>query len=430
MTGTISTTHSLPDARYLAPASMPSDRVSPGWTHTLAIKLFLIAVFLIPVQLEISSVRDLIGSRLPPGDIFLAFSLFFAPGSFRIIRRSVGYLPLALPLVLGYGAIVSLTLQGYLTQHSLNVKFLGSAVLVVMGVLTMAYAREGMTPRILRSFLFGISFWGAVGYVDWRVFDIMPWLEVDVESRFGGMQFDPNNAGALFAAALLISWRYGIHIYRHRWAWVASTIWFAMALGFTLSRGAFVGTAAALVVVLTVDHVSAEKAMRYAVAAVVIGAILFGTGFVDDATNDFSRRPDTVESRGSFIDTGIERWVDSRGLGMGLGTFRAETTRIIHNTGVWLVVEMSLPGLLLFLALVVVPFQACLRMRSYDHELAMAILAAHMTMVVASVGIEALYQRGWWLFIGLSMLPTESIRREQTQLALAAHRRSGTDEER
>jgi len=388
----------------------------------LAVRLYLIAVFLIPVQLEIKSVQNVVGSRLPPGDLFLALSLILAPTSFRILRRGVGYLPLALPLVLAYGAIVALTLQGNLTSHSSNVKFIGSFVLVVMGVVTIAYAREGMAPRIMRVFLLGVAFWGAVGYVDWRIADIMPWLEVDIRSRFGAMQFDPNNAGAMFGVALMISWRYGKHLFRHRVSWWAATAWYAIALGLTLSRGAFIGTAAAIVIVITVDKVSAEKAMRYLAGALAIAAFMLGSGFVNSAVNDFTSRPDTVESRGSFIDYAVDRWVDSRGLGMGLGTFRAETGRIVHNTGIWLVVEMSLPGLLLFVTLVVVPFRACLRMRSYDHELALALLAAHMTMVVASVGIEALYQRGWWLIIGLTILPSAEVRRQQHQAVLDRHR--------
>lgn len=405
-------------ASALGPAAADVANPLPRWTHPLALRLFLLAVFLIPVQLEISSVRDTIGSRLPPGDIFLALAVILAPTSFRILKQPLGYLPLALPLVLAYGSVVALVLQGVLTPHSVNVKLLGSAVLVVMGVVTMAYAHAGFTARILRALLVGVGFWGFVGYIDWRVADIFPWLDVDIESRFGGMVFDPNNAGALFAVALLVSWRYGNRLFERQIVWIAWTVWFAVGLGLTLSRGAFIGTAAAIVIVLAVDHVTAEKAMRYAVWAIGITAFLFASGFVEDAVNDFSRRPDNVSSRGSLVDLAVDRWVDSRGLGMGLGTFRNEAGRIVHNTGIWLVVEMSLPGLLFFLAMIIVPFQALLRLRRYDHELAMALLAAHAAMVVSSVGIEALYQRSWWVIIGLCVMPVASVRARQRAAVL------------
>lgn len=402
----------------LAPAAIDIARRSPHWTHTIATRLFLLSIFCIPVQLEVAGFRAVAGSRLPPGDFLLAFSLILAPASFRVMRKPLSYLPLFLPVVLSYGAIVSLLLQGRLTGHSVNVKLIGSFVLVVLGTLTLAYARAGYTTRIMRALLLGIGFWGLIGYIDWRIADIFPWLKVDIASRFGALQFDPNNAGATFAVALLLSWRYGHRIFERRWVWIALTIWFATGLSLTLSRGAYIGAAAAVITVVVVDRVTVEKWTRYLVGVIVIAAFLTATGFVDTAVDDFTRRPDTVGSRGDFVEYAVERWVDSRGLGMGLGTFRAETTRIVHNTAVWLVVEMSLPGLLFFIAMVVLPFQACLRMRTYDHELALALLAAHTAMVVASVGIEALYQRTWWVIIGMTMLPTAAIRAEQIAAAL------------
>lgn len=418
MSNTIASSHPSLAGANLGLAASPEPKRSPHWSHTVSVQLFLLAIFCIPVQLEVPAVRAVLSSRFAPGDFFLALSIILAPASFRIIRRPLGYLPFALPLTLAYGAVISLTLQGYLTSHALNVKLFGSIVILALAIVTMAYAYEGFAVRIIRAFLYGIAFWGMLGYVDWRIVDIFPWLTVDVESRFGGLQFDPNNTGAAFSVALLMSWRYGNRVFARRWVWVVTTIWFAAGLGLTLSRGAYVGTAAAVLVILIVDHVSAERWARYLVAAVVVVGFLFATGFVDTAVNDFARRPDTVESRGGFVDISIDRWVDSRGLGMGLGVFRAEEDRIVHNTGIWLVTEMSLPGLLLFLTVVIVPASAALRLRHYDYELAMALLAAHTSMVVASVGIEAMYQRTWWMVIALTMMPAAAIGHSRHETAL------------
>ena len=415
---TIATSEPAPGTNHMGPAAARVHRPSPAWTDTVALRLYMAAVFCIPVQLELERFRSVIDSRLSPGDVFLALSVILAPASFRLSRRPLGLLPLALPLTLGYGAIVAIVLQGTLTRHSLNVKFMGSFVLVVMGVVTFAYAREGYAARILRSLLAGVAVWGVVGCIDWRVADVFPWLQHEASSRFTALQFDPNNAGAMFAVALLVSWRYGRHLFPRRWVWLGLTTWFGVALGLTFSRGAYIGTATAVAVVLVVDRFTPQRWMRHGVAALVIGAFLLVTGFVEAAADDISHRPDTVESRNSLAGTAVDRWVDSRGLGMGLGTFRAETAKSIHNTGIWLVTEMSLPGLLFFIAVIVVPFQACLRFRAYDHELAMALLAAHITMVVASTGIEGLYQRSWWLIIGLTILPTVAVREAQRAAVL------------
>jgi hypothetical protein len=48
-------------------------------------------------------------------------------------------------------------------------------------------------------------------------------------------------------------------------------------------------------------------------------------------------------------------------------------------------------------------------MRAFDRQLALALLGSHIVMLVASVGIEAMYQRQWWMIIGLAMVrPGES----------------------
>ena len=378
----------------------------PPWTHPLAFRLYLGAVFLLPVQLEIESVKALVDSRLPPGDLLLALSVLLAPASVRITRSAVGQLPLLLPVVLAYGVIVALTLQGGVSAHATNIKFLGSVVLVIYAITTIAYARAGYAATIARTFLLGVTIWGVVGYIDWRYADILPWLDPDIESRFGALMFDPNNAGALFGVALMLCALYGRRLFVHRATWFGLTLVLAFALTETLSRSAFLAVGAAALTVLIVHQVSAERWMRILAGGVIAVAVLIASGTVDSAVDDFTRRPDTVSSRNEFVDIAVDRWVDSRGLGMGLGTFRAENERIVHNTAVWLVVEMSLPGLVFFLAMAAVPFQACLRLRHHDLQLAIALIGAHTTMVVASAGIEALYQRSWWIIIGITALPT------------------------
>jgi hypothetical protein len=59
-------------------------------------------------------------------------------------------------------------------------------------------------------------------------------------------------------------------------------------------------------------------------------------------------------------------------------------------------------------ALAVLPIQVTLRMRSFDRPLALALLGSHVVMLVASMGLEALYQRQWWMIIGLAMVQRPS----------------------
>lgn len=392
-------------------ADRPSSTGRPaGWDYPgLAFKVYLVAVFLIPLQLEIPAFKAIVDSRLPPGDLFLVMSVMLAPTSVKFRRIPVANLPLGLIVTLAYGMVIALVYAGELTIHSFLVKFIGASVLAVLCLVTVTYARLGLAPRILRVWISGMAFWGLVSYIDWKFLDILPFLEGKIDTRFGGMQFDPNNAGAAYAVAIVVMWQYGTRLYRGPIVRLVIGLALIFFMSQTLSRGGFLGLAAGVAVVLVASRVSANRWVRYfGVAAIVLTAAI-GTGFIDNAVNDFERRPDNVGDRNFKLTDSIDQYVESGGLGIGLGTYRAATgTEVVHNTSIWLLTEMSLVGVFFFVGMVVVPAQAALRLRSADFELAMALLGAHVVMIVASVGIEALYQRQWWLIVGLLAQPLTS----------------------
>ncbi|MEZ5166325.1 MAG: hypothetical protein R2695_07465 [Acidimicrobiales bacterium] len=112
---------------------------------------------------------------------------------------------------------------------------------------------------------------------------------------------------------------------------------------------------------------------------------------------------------GALTEAGLTGFVESEGLGIGLGTFLNDSDNIIHNTVIWLLVEMSFVGVLFFLAMSAIPLQAALSLRRTDAALAFTLIGGHVVMVVTSNGIEALYQRQWWLIVGLcAVIPSRS----------------------
>ena len=372
---------------------------------SLDLRIFLLAVFFLPVQLEVGgSFENIIESRFAPSDLLLALVVVLAPGVLKLGSRPVELLPLGMVATLAYGIVLAVVWAGAVTQHALLVKFFGGVVLAVLGLVTVAYARAGWSDRILRVFLAGMAFWGVLAYVDQYVVDLFPFLTPKVESRFGGMQFDPNNAGAAYGVAAILAWTYGGRLYGRFVHWtLVATLLSGMALSY--SRGALIATAAAVVVVLVVERPSAQKWVRMAMAAAVIAVAALALGYVDNASEDFERRPDTVAEREVLASRGMDDLVESRGLGIGLGTYRDDVGDIIHNTALWLVVEMSLVGAAFLLAVAVVPVVAALGMRRRNAALGSALLGAHVVMLVASLNIEALYQRHWWLVFGLLSMP-------------------------
>jgi putative inorganic carbon (hco3(-)) transporter len=382
------------------------------------VAIFLAAVFVIPVQLDAGS-GGALQSRISPSDLLLALLLLLTPGVIRLRSRAVDLLGVGLVVTLAFGTLLAIFYAGDVTNHTIRVKLAGGVVLALFAVVTATYTRNGWGEHILKAFLAGLAFWGVIAYVDWKLFDVLPFVDPKISTRFGGMQYDPNNAGASYAVALLMTLVIGRRVFG-RTAWLGAAAVAAMALGLTLSRGGYISCATAVAVLLIVDRPSMQRSVRIATGGVILLAGASLTGIVSTAVGDFARRPDNVTGRSDFAKSGLTEFVDSGGVGIGLGTFRARYGDIIHNTAVWLVVEMSFVGLVFLLAMAIVPAAAAFRLRRTDRSLGNALLGGHLVMLVASIGIEALYQRSWWLIVGLiagfSSLGSSSASRRESDI--------------
>ena len=400
-----------------ATPSRPSGSNGSG----IAFRLYLLAVFLMPLQLELEQFRGVVESRLPPGDLILVVSILLAPTALRLIRHPLFLLPVFLPVVLAFGMLLAIVQRGDVTPHALRVKFLEACILFAWFIVTAAYARAGHTRRILRVWVLGMVIWAVVAYIDWRVVDFIPFLKFDEPTRFGGMQFDVNNAGAAYGVAVIVLWRMGGELFRSTVARTLALATCVAALALTLSRGSYVAVAAAVIVVLAVTRSTTKNWARYAGFILVVAVVGWVTGFLGTAFEDFADRPNTVAEREDLTAEALDSFAASDGLGIGLGSQLADTHarldvsqqgggQIVHNTAIWLLVEMSVVGLAYLAAMAVLPIRVTLRMRAFDRQLALALLGSHIVMLVASFGIEALYQRQWWMIIGLAMVqPAESM---------------------
>lgn len=384
-----------PPGRQAWDATLPPVR-------SLSLRLYLIAVFLMPLQLEIDAFDAVAGTRLPPGDIFLALAILAAPASLRLRRDPVSMLPLAMMATLAWGLLVAMFYAGEASDHAIRVKFVGAIVLAVWCLVTVAHAKAGHGPRILRVWLIGMAFWAVIAYIDWKYVDFLSFVSAKTPSRFGGMQYDPNNAGVAFAVALLLVWKYGHRVFPSRVMHLTVGVILAVALTQTFSRTGYLGLLGGIAVVLAIETAGVRKWARYLAAGAIVLAAALATGIISDSTSEWDRRPDTVSSRDQLSAAGMEAFTESSGLGIGLGTHKERSDQIIHSTGVWLLVEMSLVGVLFFFAMIAIPFHAALRLRRFDSDFALALIGAQVVMAVASNGIEAVYQRQWWLVIGLS----------------------------
>ena len=370
----------------------------------LASQLYLLAVFLMSLQLEIGQFTSAVGSRFPPGDVLLMGAVLAAPQMVRFERRGVSLLSLAFVAVLAYGVVLAIVYAGGVTTHALVVKFLGGCTLVLWCLVTISHVRAGLALTVLRTWLAGMAFWGVVSFIDWRIADIVPVITHNLDTRFGGAQFDQNNAGIAFGVATVLMWRSGRRVF-DSWL-IRSSILVSVvaALLLTLSRGAFVAVGCAGALVLTVERVGATRWLRYVAVGCLALLIGLATGMIDAAIADFQDRPDNVSSREALIDGALNSYADSNGLGIGLGTQLTQQDQIVHNTSILLLVETSIVGVAFFGALVLVPARAAWRIRRFEPELGSGLLAGLTVMVIASIAVDDLYQRQWWLLVGLCAL--------------------------
>lgn len=367
----------------------------------LGSRLYLVAVFLMSLQLDVDQFASVVDSRFPPGDVVLFVAVVVAPQMIRFGRESASLLSLAFIAVLAYGVVLAIVYTGAVTTHAVVVKFLGGVVLAVWCLVTVAHVRAGLASTILRTWLAGMAVWAVVSYVDWRIADIVPVITHDLDSRFGGAQFDQNNAGVAFGVATVLMWRAGRWVFR---SWIVRTSIFAVvtaAVLLTLSRTAFLAVACAVGLVLVVGRVGATSWLRYLAVGFVALAIGVATGAIGTAIDDFQDRPDNVSSRQTLIDDALDSYADSNGLGLGLGTQLTRQDQIVHNTPILLLVETSIVGLSFYLAFVVITLRAARRVWRSEPELGSALFAGLTVMIVSSLAIEALYQRQWWLLAGL-----------------------------
>ena len=190
---TLGTTTAAPSSS-LTPVDSSLRRLPPD------LVLFLCAIFCLSVQIQLPGSSETFETRIAPSDLFLALTLVVCPSLLRIRRRTIDLLPLAMLITLAIGVLIALVRVGNVTTHSLLVKFGGGLVLALLAIVTASYVRDGWTDQILRTFIVGMAFWSVVAYLDWKVVDLLPFVEAKTPTRFGGMQFDPNNAGVGYGA--------------------------------------------------------------------------------------------------------------------------------------------------------------------------------------------------------------------------------------
>lgn len=369
------------------------------------------------------------GMRIAISDGFVVAYLVVT--SLRL-RRLAGAWSVWFPIVLllmGMGMVVSFVHIGGVTLYALLQKGLGLIVVILAMACVMDFADSLERVRlVLAAFVWGVVANALVGVAALTVQQsdrtALPMLNSS-GARLAGLDMDPNAFGGLITCALLVhllTARSEIAVVPGRRGHLV-TLLFAVSLILTFSRSAWLATASGM---LTAVFVAGRRAWRafgpFLVTVVAAAPIL---AFLLPDLVQLAQRRDQIDSRASIISMALSDFTANPVVGTGLGTFHVRHRIIVHNTTIWMLSELGLVGLLVFIGLVTnVAVRLVTRIRTGTpavRTLATALLAAHAAMLGLSMGIEALYQRGWWMLFALTGSLTATAR--ETRRTMTAPRR-------
>jgi O-antigen ligase len=395
----MTSTVAYPTLPLVRPRTVPVGRID------LLNALILGYVALLPYQFETGS-----GMNFAPSDCFLILAILLAAGRLRYLKPAWTVWHYAIPLTFAVGSLTAALRFGGLTRYELVNKFAGLLLpFLSYTAITTIVTGWADLRRVLRVFVIGVLVENVVAVVAFGTAYFTghtnPFVRYD-GLRLSGMLIDPNAYGGLLVAAFVISEGAS---WGPKPLFRGSLLWFiriTLALGilFTFSRSAWVALGLALLILSVLRTIVAVRLLLFLVAGAPFLLLLLGPRFVP-VFERMARRPDQVRERFDLINFALQAFVQHPFFGGGLGSFRLAVGEVAHNTAMWFLADFGLGGLLVLLGFLGWFFRrgwmAYNRAPAAERPLALALLLAHTAMLGLAMGIEAFYQRHWWLVFAL-----------------------------
>jgi hypothetical protein len=362
-------------------------------------------IALLPYQFEVGS-----GLNFAPSDCFLVLLLVLAAGRLTFRKHAWTAWHFGIALTFAAGTFLAALRFGKLEQYELLNKDLGMLLpFVSYAAITSSTFEWDDLRRYLRVFVFSVVIQNivAVGaFLAAYFFGVADPFARYGGLRLSGMLLDPNAYGGLLVTTLIIveggSW--GVApLVRGMNLWVSR---FTLGLGilFTFSRSAWSALGLALLLLCVIRFSVASRLM----VAGLIGApcllLVMGQRFVP-IFEVMASRPKQVQGRFDLIHDALAAFSHHPLFGGGIGSFRLSEGEIAHNSAMWFLADFGIIGLFIFLGFLGWFFAkgwfAYRFAPAREQPVALALLLAHTAMFGLAMGIEAFYQRHWWLIFGL-----------------------------
>ena len=361
-----------------------------------------------------------VGKRMnfAPADCFLLLVLLLALGQLKYRTSAWTIWHFAMVLIFALGSFVAAVSFGELDRYELLNKDAGLLLpFLSYAAITSAVTEWEDLRYILRIFVLSVMLenLAAVGgfLVAYFLGVTTPFTRYGL--RLSGMLLDPNAYGGLLVVALVIcegaSWG-PAPLFRGPTLWI-SRLTLALGILFTFSRSAWMGLALALLLLAVMRPTLVVRL----VLVTLTGApclVLLGNRFLP-IFEEMARRPKQVQERFDLIHEALQLYSLHPFLGGGLGSFRLAAGEVAHNSVMWFLADFGPLGVV-----VLVGFLACFFARGWfayrfapasEQPLVLALLLAHAAMLGLAMGIEAFYQRHWWLIFSLIASSYSLVRR-------------------
>lgn len=345
-----------------------------------------------------------------PADCCLLLILLLAPGQLKYAKSAWARWHVALLLTFAMGSFISVWRTGILSRYELVNKDGGLVLLFFSyAAITSTITEWEELRRILRAFVLSVALLNVAGVAAFLAgffWGVSTPLTSYGGSRLSGMMLDANAYGGLLVVALVIcegaSWGPAPLFRGFQLLFCRLTL--GLGILFSFSRSAWIALGLALAVLCVVRS---TVAMRLALVA-LIGApcllLLMGDRFLPFFQR-MASRPQQVQGRFTLIHDALAAFTVHPFLGGGLGSFRLAEGNVMHNTALWFLADFGLAGLAVlggFLGWFFVKawntYQAAPKR---EKPVMLGLLLAHTAMVGLAMGIEAFYQREWWLVLAL-----------------------------
>ena len=353
-----------------------------------------------------------VGDRInfAPADLFLATAILLASGQMRLRLATWSAWHLGIVLTFALGSFTAALRYGRLDRYELLNKDAGLLLPLLSYFAITSVIRDWNDLRqMMRIFAISVVLENiaAIGaFLAAYYWGIVTQFTRYEGLRLSGMLLDPNAYGGLLVVALVMceagSWGEE-PLLKVPTLWV-SRLTLGLGILFTFSRSAWVGLGLAGVLLVLLRPGIAVRALLSGLAAAPFVVLVLGHRFLP-IFFQMARRPEQVRQRIDLIHQAMESFVQRPLLGGGLGSFRLAGGEVAHNSALWFLADFGLAGLITFTAFVLWFVQrAWLAYRLApvnNRPLALALLLAHTAMIGVAMGIEAFYQRHWWLILAL-----------------------------